>query len=61
MNLRSETIIGREKGSKIKEKDGNERDEVKVSGRWRVNVKEENITERCKLGKSEGHVKTETE
>lgn len=61
MNLRSESIIGREKAGKIKEHDGNEKAVLKVRGRWSVNVKEGNITERCRLGKSEGRVKTETE
>lgn len=50
MNLRNESIVRREKGSKIKEKDGNEKGVVKVQGRWSVNIKEENITERCRLG-----------
>lgn len=51
MNLRSESIIRQKRGSKIKERDGNEKGVVKVKGRWSVNIKEESIIERCRLGK----------
>ena len=60
MNLRSESIIGRKNGSKIKE-DGNEKGVVKVRGRWSVNVKEENITERRRLGRKGGMCKDSLE
>ncbi len=52
---------GGKKGSKIKEKDGNEKGVVRVKGRWSVNVKEPNIICGCRVGRSEGCVKTETE
>lgn len=41
MNLRSESIIRWKKGSKTKEKEGNEKSVLKVNRRWSMNVKEE--------------------